>query len=307
MTDADPGPAALRGASEGRPSCVSGRRSGRSSPVVSVPDCRPRSRSSHPLLEVVDAAARASSSVVGRLADASSSTCLQAVVELGHVLGAAAGRRALLEVVEPLGQLDAATLRELRSRCRALCSLVVRVVGLDQRDHARSPWRRPPRRRRRAASAAGCGGRSVGGGLWPRRRRGRRAAGGTRRRVARQAATRYCSQAAGIVGVATWMKIVELGRLRLARGHHVRLPRQPVALAPVAGRAAGDDVVPGRRAALRARDHVVDGQVAALVAAVLAGPAVAGEHRAAGDLAPVGVARDPHVGQQPDHDRPRRA
>ena len=60
-----------------------------------------------------------------------------------------------------------------------------------------------------------------------------------------------------------------------------------------------------RAAALGARDHVVDGQVAALVAAVLAGPAVAGEHGAAGDLAPVGVARDPHVGRQPDDDGPR--
>ena len=56
-------------------------------------------------------------------------------------------------------------------------------------------------------------------------------------------------------------------------------------------------------AALRARDHVVDGQRAALVAAVLAGPAVAREDRAAGDLAPVRVARDAHVGDQPDHDR----
>ena len=56
-------------------------------------------------------------------------------------------------------------------------------------------------------------------------------------------------------------------------------------------------------AALGARDHVVDGEVAALVAAVLAGPAVAREHRAAGDLAAVGVARDAHVGEQPDDDR----
>ena len=60
-------------------------------------------------------------------------------------------------------------------------------------------------------------------------------------------------------------------------------------------------------AALRARDHVVDREVAALVAAVLAGPAVAGEHGAAGDLAPVRVARDAHVGEQPDHDRAGRA
>ena len=86
-------------------------------------------------------------------------------------------------------------------------------------------------------------------------------------------------------------------RCGAARGQHVRLLRQPVALAPVARRAAGDDVVPGRRAALRARDHVVDGEGAALVAAVLAGPAVAREDRAAGDLAAVRVARDAHVGE----------
>ena len=47
-------------------------------------------------------------------------------------------------------------------------------------------------------------------------------------------------------------------------------------------------------AALGAGDDVVDGQVRAR-AAVLAGPVVAREHGAAGDLAPVGVARDPDV------------
>jgi hypothetical protein len=49
---------------------------------------------------------------------------------------------------------------------------------------------------------------------------------------------------------------------------------------------------------------VVDRQVAALVAAVLAGPAIACEHRAARDLAPVRVARDAHVGEQTDHHGP---
>src|SRR5581483_5778406 len=47
------------------------------------------------------------------------------------------------------------------------------------------------------------------------------------------------------------------GGLRLALGLHARLARKAVALAPVAGGAAGHDVVPGRVAALRAGDHVV--------------------------------------------------
>ena len=58
-----------------------------------------------------------------------------------------------------------------------------------------------------------------------------------------------------------------------------------------------------RLAAAAARDHVVDGQPGLSLAAVLARPRVAGEHRLAGDLAPVDVARDPNVGDQPDHDR----
>ena len=57
-------------------------------------------------------------------------------------------------------------------------------------------------------------------------------------------------------------------------------------------------------AAAAARDHVVDGQPGRLVAAVLAGVGVAREHRLAGDLAPVDVARDAHVADQPDHARP---
>ena len=43
---------------------------------------------------------------------------------------------------------------------------------------------------------------------------------------------------------------------------------------------------------------------ARLAAAVLAGVGVAGEHRLAGDLAPVDVARDAHVADQPDHAGP---
>src|SRR5215210_3924714 len=95
------------------------------------------------------------------------------------------------------------------------------------------------------------------------------------------------------------------GRSRRSPGHHVGLPRQAVPLAPVAGGAAGDDVLPARRAALGARDHVVHGQAAALVPAVLAGPAVTSEHGAARDLAPVRVTRDLHVGHEADYHRAR--
>src|SRR5688572_13375362 len=80
---------------------------------------------------------------------------------------------------------------------------------------------------------------------------------------------------------------------------HVDLVREPVALAAVARRAGGDDVVPARAAALGAWDHVVDRE-ARTRPAVLALPAVAREHRAAGDLALVGVARDADVGDEPD-------
>ena len=82
---------------------------------------------------------------------------------------------------------------------------------------------------------------------------------------------------------------------------HTGLVRRPVALAAVARGAGGDDVLPDRQAAAAARDDVVDGQAVGLVAAVLAGPRVAGEDGLAGDLAAVDVARDPDVAHQPDH------
>ena len=50
---------------------------------------------------------------------------------------------------------------------------------------------------------------------------------------------------------------------------------------------------------------MVHGQVAALAAAVLAGPAVPGEHCTPGDLAAMRIAGDLHVGHEADHDRPR--
>src|ERR1700704_4306682 len=79
------------------------------------------------------------------------------------------------------------------------------------------------------------------------------------------------------------------GRARGVARMHPGLPWQPVPLTPVAGRAGGDDVLPARGAALRARDDVIDRQVGAR-AAVLAGPAVAREHGPPGDLSPVRVA-----------------
>ena len=100
------------------------------------------------------------------------------------------------------------------------------------------------------------------------------------------------------------MKTCGLRRARLAARVHVCLRRQPVALAAVARRARGDDVLPARVAALGARDDVVDRQ-ARTGAAVLARPAVAREHRAARDLAAVRVARDVDVADEPDHDRAR--
>ena len=93
------------------------------------------------------------------------------------------------------------------------------------------------------------------------------------------------------------------GRGRPAQRHR-RLLREPVALAQVAGRAGGDDVLPHRVAAAAARDDVVECQPAAARAAVDAAPLVAGEQRASRDL-PLRRARHPHVGDEPDHVRPR--
>src|SRR6185295_20097168 len=89
-----------------------------------------------------------------------------------------------------------------------------------------------------------------------------------------------------------------------AAGVHPGLLGQAVALAAIARRAGGDDVLPARVAALGPRDDVVDGEVRAR-AAVLAGPAVAREDGAPGDLAPVRVARDLHVADEPDDHRAR--
>src|SRR5688500_9934992 len=70
-----------------------------------------------------------------------------------------------------------------------------------------------------------------------------------------------------------------LGRHGLAEEVHARLLRREPALAVVAPVAGGDDVRPAVLPAARARDHVVERELAnrAAVAAVLAAELVAGE------------------------------
>ena len=85
---------------------------------------------------------------------------------------------------------------------------------------------------------------------------------------------------------------------------HARLLEQPVALAMVARCARGDDVLPDRCAATRARDDVVERQAVAAGSAVPALPAVPGEQHAAGDP-PGHRARHAHVCDQPDDVRTR--
>ena len=78
--------------------------------------------------------------------------------------------------------------------------------------------------------------------------------------VAAEYAFRYRSQRCGIFGVASRMKSTGAGGRGGVRKLHVHLVREAVALAQVARRARGDDVLPDRVAAARARDHVVERQ-----------------------------------------------
>src|SRR5581483_12359056 len=87
------------------------------------------------------------------------------------------------------------------------------------------------------------------------------------------------------------------------RKHHLHLVGQAVALAQVAGRARGDDVLPGRVAAARPRYHVVEREASAGRPAVDAAPAVTGEEGAAGDLA-LDEAGYADVVHEPDDVRP---
>ena len=90
-------------------------------------------------------------------------------------------------------------------------------------------------------------------------------------------------------------------RPRRRRQHHVHLVRQAVALAQVARRARGDDVLPDssrRRASAGSRDRASAGSPGR--AAVDAPPAVTGKERAARDLA-LHHARNPHVGDEANY------
>src|SRR5208283_1262420 len=91
---------------------------------------------------------------------------------------------------------------------------------------------------------------------------------------------------------AVAVEIRDRRRVGLLHRRHMRFRREPVGLAQVAGRAGGDHVLPRRRAALAARRDVVEGQLFVL-AAVLAGEAVAQEHVEAGEG---WLARRPDIG-----------
>ena len=111
----------------------------------------------------------------------------------------------------------------------------------------------------------------------------------------------HCRHAAGIVGPATWMKMCGSGR-----GGGDACPPCRAGCRPCGGCRARTTrrCSPTSTPALGPRDHVVDREVRAR-AAVLARPAVAGEDRAARDLAAVRVARDLDVADEPDDHRPR--
>src|SRR5215207_6392159 len=171
----------------------------------------------HAPLQVVDPSAetlRGRGALVGAVLDG-----LQAAAELRHVIG---GRQLLdprLQVVHPrvLLPLDAA---QLASGARLLAAAV--LVRLEQGDHGQRRGRDGPDGcdREPAPQAADVGkrgralvldvGRDVAGTRGPR---------APRRRLVHQAATtRYCSQAAGIIAVATWMKMVGFGAFGLRTG-----------------------------------------------------------------------------------------
>ena len=86
---------------------------------------------------------------------------------------------------------------------------------------------------------------------------------------------------------------------RRQRQRHPGLARRAAALAEVARRAGGDDVLPRRAPALRARDDVVERQLAAMPA-ILAGEAVAQEQVEARERR---MLRGPDILAQRDHRR----
>src|SRR4051794_24891426 len=161
----------------------------------------------------------------------------------------------------------------------------VRVISSPLLDLARAVWQSgcpPARCRLKEAVRSGCDGRVAGArpeaveiGL-PTRRDG----------VRREADEQHGR-----------------GRAWLRVQRHRHLLEQPVALAQVAGRARGDDVLPLRPAALRARDDVIERKAAARLAAVDAFPAVAREERAPRDLA-LDDPRHANVGEEANDVRP---
>ena len=118
-------------------------------------------------------------------------------------------------------------------------------------------------------------------------------------------AARYCSQRCGIFGRRQADEEHRRRRPRRMGELHLRLVRQPAALAQVAGGTRGDDVLPDRITAARARDDVVERQPPARGAAVDTAPAVTGEEGAPRDLA-LDDPGNPDVAEKPDHVRPRK-
>ena len=94
----------------------------------------------------------------------------------------------------------------------------------------------------------------------------------------------------------------ESGRRGVTQQLHARLGRRPAALLPVAGDAAGDDVLPVLAAALGDRHHVVERQLRRghRLVAVLAGVIVAGVDIGAGERDVVEPAFDPDEAEQAD-------
>ena len=91
---------------------------------------------------------------------------------------------------------------------------------------------------------------------------------------------------------------------RLAHEHHIGLVGRAAAFAMIALTAGRHHVIPGRRAATRSRQHMIDSQMrpARLRTAVLAGFAVARQHAAARARQPQ-AAGNPNIAYQPDDNR----
>src|ERR671922_2905891 len=200
-----------------------------------------------PLVDVVQPGVQAVE-LVGRGADAILDLS-QPVVQIGDVLGGGELADARLEIVDAVLEI-LLDLTDLTGGAGALL-LLVEAVRHDQGDHGDRRGRNRPHagHEEPAAQAAevvdgrntrGCLDRCftalavgrlavplalvVGPGIGAVRAGSAflgcvaRTVRVPRRRLLHQAATRYCSQAAGMLGVATWMKIVGFGALGLRTG-----------------------------------------------------------------------------------------